>query len=53
MCEPLLYLVGISIFSDLELQFEFNFLCARYPDRAEAPVKVLFEKNQVSIFHAY
>ena len=40
MCAPLLYQVGISIFSDIELRFEFYFLCACSLDRAEAPGEV-------------
>ena len=50
MCAPLLYPVGISIFFDLSLRFEFYFLCACSPDHAEAPGEFLFHKFKFQYF---
>ena len=49
MCVPLLYLDGISMFFNLELQFEFYFLCARSPYRVEAPGKVSLKRSSFNI----
>ena len=49
MCAPLLYLVGILIFFDLELRFEFLFLCVCSPDRAEAPGEVSLKNSSFNI----
>ena len=52
MCAPLLYRVGILIFFDLELQFEFYFFVCALPRPCGGAWRSLVEKNQVSIFHA-
>ena len=49
VCAPTVPCHNLEIF-DLELQFELYFLCARSPDRAEAPGEVSFEKVKFQYF---